>query len=628
MSQARAAGAALFVLLALYLSFPDKVFVFDGIMFSGVIERAVDEWRRELFNKRHLLFNPLMMGLRDLLSLAGVGVGGYALIQRVNAFAGAAGVFVFFSLLKTLSPRTPRAAAAAAALLSVTAAYWSRATEGQVYMLMTLGGLATALAAARLVQAPSPGRAAALAAAFSIALLLHAANVALAPLALLAAALAGRADRRVWLAAPAAAVVVAAAYGAAFGGGALLHPFSFLGEATEQSSLAGLLASSGALARVGSVVSGLGTAFLGERPPAAALQLAGGLLLLLGAFAAREALRKSRDQALLALAWAGGVVALEAVWLGGQFFWASPAAALLALVVLAWGRETSAAFAAALVLGGWTLFATILPQSKLENNVGYARSVFVRDHTPASSWVVVSGFGFPNQKVYLPYFARRSREVLEYYLSREPKGPALEKFRAFVAANIEKGIPMYLLPDLVEDPVSLEALRRNFGVTPEDVRAAFGPGDLLEAARQDAGFRIFLFAPEPRRERLFAVLGYSVLTESEPARLQETARLLKELGARMTPQARREAARVMHSTDYGARLLMEGFSAFMSPESRAAADRRLARFAEYRKTADFHLRLGNIMRYLGLADETRAAWRKAYELSGDKSLLPQINALK
>lgn len=622
----QAAGAALFVLLALYLAFPDKVYVFDGIMFAGVIERAVDEWRTELFNPRHVLFNPLLMLLRDAL---GGRVGGYVLIQRVNAVAGALGIFAYYALLRLVAPKAPKAGVAAAAILAVTAAYWSRATEGQVYMLMTLGGLVTAYAAARVVERPTPAAAGGLAAAFVGAVLLHAANVALAPLCLTAAYLAGRKRKSVWLAAPAAAILIAAGYAAAFGTRALTDPFGFLGHATEQSSLSSLAASGGGLAhRLEHLASSVGEAFLGAKLPQAGRAAAGLLLLLGGAAAARAALRKNREGALLLLAWAGGVVALELLWLGGQFFWAAPAAALLGLGAIALAADSAALLAAPVLLGAWNLFATILPQSKLENNVGYARSVFVREHTVPSSWVVVSGLGFPNQKVYLPYFARRSREVLEFYLNRAPKVEALERFSAFVRSNVERGIPLYLLPDLVDDPVSLRQVSERWGVSPQDIRDAFGPGALVEIARQDASFRILLFVPERAPERLFAVLGYSVLTESDPSRLQETARALKRIAQLMTPRQREAAARVMRESDYGSRLLLEGFSQYMSPESRAAAEERLLRFAEYRKTADFHLRLGNILRYLGQTREVRGAWRRAYELSGDTSLLEQIKALK
>jgi hypothetical protein len=49
----------------LWLALPDKVFVFDGVIFSQIVERAIDDWRVDFFNPRHLLFNPFFQFLRD-----------------------------------------------------------------------------------------------------------------------------------------------------------------------------------------------------------------------------------------------------------------------------------------------------------------------------------------------------------------------------------------------------------------------------------------------------------------------------------------------------------------------------------------------------------------------------------
>src|SRR5262249_1714770 len=154
-------------------------FVFDGIMFSGVIERAVTEWREELLNRRHLLFNPALMGLRDLLLRFGAAVPGYALIQRVNAVLGAAAALGFLGLLRTL--RLPRwTCAAGALLLAGTFAFAGRATEGQVYMFLGAAQLATLWACLSLAEAPSTARALALAAVFAAGCAFHAANVIMA----------------------------------------------------------------------------------------------------------------------------------------------------------------------------------------------------------------------------------------------------------------------------------------------------------------------------------------------------------------------------------------------------------------------------------------------------------------
>ena len=243
-----ALGAGLLGLLTLYLLLPEKVYVFDGIMFASVIERGVTEWREELFNRRHLFFNPALLGLRDLLARLGATVPGYALIQRVNAVLGAAGALVFLEMLRTL--RLPRwTAAAGALLLAGSFAYCARATEGQVYMTLALAQLSTLWAAVALAERPSALRALGLAAAFSAGCLFHAANVVMAAPCAVAVALAYR--RRgpsVLMAAPAAVLLTTLPFAVVFKLSSWNDLLLFLGRATElqlsgPASAAGLVGS-------------------------------------------------------------------------------------------------------------------------------------------------------------------------------------------------------------------------------------------------------------------------------------------------------------------------------------------------------------------------------------------------
>ena len=645
----QAAGAAFFLLLAIYLAFPDKVYVFDGIMFSGIIERAVDEWRRELFNRRHLLFNPAMMLLRDGLASLRVVVPGYELIQRVNAVLGALGAFLCFAAARAAS-RDGALSALCAAFTALSLSYWSRATEGQVYMVMTFWALASGWLALRLLDEPTPAGAAALCASFAAGVLFHAADALLAPMVFYALARAAkrRGWGRFWWAPPAAAGAAALPYAAVFGLTSTRALVSFLRKGSElaapgasAATLARALLSTGGLGplqRAQAVVGELGSCAAAGLPgPAAAA--AGAALLAAGAACAWAGLRReaSREKTIVLLLWALPALLLEAFWLGGDFFLASPLAALAVLAALALapplssprGRLPKLAAGGVLVgaLGAWNLARGILPRGRLENNLGYTRTIFVRDHTVSSSWVVTSGFGYPNAKVYLPYFARRSREVLEYYLDRDPKPLALSKFAAFVRGNVDSGVPLYLLDDLVDDQAALERLEKAFGATPQDIRSCFGEGSLLLAARQD-GFSIYLFVPRRAPGKLFAALSYSVLTESDMPRLKETARLLRQTAGLMTPAQKRAAAALLASSDYGFDLLERGFAPYMNGHSAAVAARRGALFAQFQRTPQFHLRLGNVYRYLDDEPAVRREWEAAYALTKDPQLLANLKALK
>jgi hypothetical protein len=647
------AGGCGLALLALYLAFPDKVYVFDGIMFAAVIERGIDEWRTELFNRRHLLFNPLLMGLRDALSLLRLQVQGYPLIQRVNACLGVLGIGLFFRLIRRLTADSALAALAAA-MLALSSSYWTRATEGQVYMAMTVGAISVNLAAVWLLQEGSERAAWALSGAFAAAVLVHAATVCLAPVAAAALWLSPgrRGFRRLAWAGAAAGAAVAVPYLAAFRLLDLSSLFAFFLKATEfygpagSSSWGGIVKhffTGGGLSlgrRLALVLQLLSSSLVASPWPAWAQTLAGVPLAacLAAAFVAAWRSADDRKAALLLLLGGLGFVILDSLWQGGLFFWAAPWASFLALAGLALRRPAAASpgFRKGLLLGGgvlaaalgaWNLGAGIIPQSRLENNTGYKRTMFVRDHTTASSWIVISGLGYANSKVYLPYCAHRSREVLEYYLLGSPKEEALRRFAEFLKGNIDRGIPLYLLSDLVEDQAVLAEIERVWGVSQAEISACFGPGQVLPVAQQDPGFRVFIFMPRDRMDRLFAVLSYTVLTEQDGPRLQEFAALLKRFARDMTPPQRRQAAAVLKESGFGAFLLWEGFSKFMNPESQRRAEQRIKSFQAYQQTSNFHLRLGNIYGFLGLKGEVRREWGEAYRITPDPGLAADIKAL-
>lgn len=645
-----AGGVITVVFLTLWLLLPDKTYVFDGIMFSGVIERTIAEWRQELFNPRHFLFNPAFQVLRDALMKTGVSVEAYRLAQIVNALAGAAGLWLFGGILRRLTD-DDAAAVCGAALLGATWTYGTRATEGQVYMLLGLGGLWTLWAACHLLDKPSTPRALHLAAAFSVATLFHAAAAVLAPavFASLWLAFPQRRTRMIPALALAAAMILIP-YRLTFGGQGL---HGFTSGATDyrladpRGYWTGLFLkfwSNGGLTPGGRVLLSwmeTGRAFLviPEKTGAAL-----GLCLWLLVAGSLRGTWKSLDQRrrelilVLTLAWAGFIF-LNAFWVGGLFFAVIPAACLLALIAAAYGprlikleplprrRVLGALGACALLTGAWNARSGLRPQSLIENNAAYGQALYLKAHTVPSSFIIIAGVVNANLKVYIPNVAGRARDVLEYYFMSRPKPEALERLAYFVSRQTRFGIPLYLLGEVVDDPKALGELRRLFGVVPEEIQAAFGPGHLIGIARRP-DLTLYLFAPRDRRPELFAGLGYSVLTEDDDARLTESVSAIRQLAGEMTPEEKRRAGELFRRSEWGFLMLNEGFSAHMNASMRAAAEARGARFREYQKTADFWLRAGNLYKFLGLKSETLDAWGKAQKISGDKDLLKRIAALR
>lgn len=362
-------------------------------------------------------------------------------------------------------------------------------------------------------------------------------------------------------------------------------------------------------------------------------------MLLLTALIHAWRRKPRRGVVVVLLLWWLGFVFLNVTWGGGPFFWASPLAAFLALVSFSAGDflETATARGRRLLLAGgwflvlcvgaWNLHAGILPQSRLENNIGYKSALFVRDNTIAQSWVITTGLGFPNSKVYLPYFAQRRREALEYYFYDKPKEEGLQLFKEFLQHQIKNGIPLYVLSDVVEDGSVQERVRAAWGVTPEDLRSCFGPGRLIRVAEQDPHLKVFLFVPQGYEESLLAVLGYGFLMETDKTRLEETARLIFEIGRGWTPERRRGFVQTMEKSDFGERFLWEGLYRDMGPEFRDQFGQEMKSFRTWRQTPAFHVRMGNIYSFLGVFDDARHEWEEAYRVTHDPAIADDIARL-
>lgn len=641
-----AAGLLTAGFLTLWLLLPDKTFVFDGVLFADVIERKGVDWRMSLYNPRHLLFNAAFQVLRDALSGLGVSVGAYRLVQVVNGLAGAAGLWLFGGLLRRLVD-DGAVAVLGAALLGASWTFGTRATEGQVYMLLAFGGLWTLWAAARLLEAPSNARALDLAAAFSLTVLFHVAGAFLAPAVFAALWLAFPSRRALMLPALGlAAGIILIPYYIHFGAQGLEALTSRTAEyyrADDRGYWTGLFI--GFWNRCGLTTwgrflvswneAGRGFILLPEGTAAAAglslwAAVAGALS---GAWKALD--RRRRNLAcVLALAWAGFVF-LNAFWCGGLFFAVIPAACLLALLAAAAGprlkalqparrrRLIYALGAAVPALAAWNARAGLWPQSRIENNAAYDQALYIKAHTVPNSYVVIAGVVNSNLKVYIPSVAGRAREVLEYYFMANSKGEGLALLKFNVEDHAKFGIPMYILGEVLEDPRTVGEMRRMWGVSAGDIQGAFGAGRLVRMARRP-DVAVYLFVPQKRRPELFVGLGYGVITEADIVRRQESVSALRMIVQEMAPAERRRTGELLRSSGWGLNLIRQGYASLMNDENRRMAETRGAAYLDYQKTADFWLHVGNLYEILGLKPEMMDAWGKAQAISGSKDMLKRI----
>jgi hypothetical protein len=135
LNRRRTAPIALFLgALLLYLTTLTQVHTFDALSYITSVERK--PWT-ELFHPHHLAYGPL--GALALALGRALGyTGGAALpLQLLNAVAGAAGVALFFVIVRRVT-RRPELGCAAALLLGASYAYWYYAVEIEVYTVAAL----------------------------------------------------------------------------------------------------------------------------------------------------------------------------------------------------------------------------------------------------------------------------------------------------------------------------------------------------------------------------------------------------------------------------------------------------------------------------------------------------------
>ena len=633
--------------LALWLSLPDATFVFDGVMFAQSVERAAVDWRTDFFNPRHLIFNATFQLFRDALVFSGLKIGAYRLFQTTNAILGVFGLFLFSGIVRRLT-RDKTFAWCMALLLGATWCYGTRATEGQVYMLMSVGALSTLWTSLWMLERPSALRALATAGAFVTATLFHSANGFLFPAVALA----------YWQAYPKRRATAAVAAGGTLM--LLLFPFLLIfGRAGGKSFFSTAADYHGSSAGFWSGLfqmfwggTSIGTRFLSMwwetgaaffSMPRALGTLAGfGLWVAAGALIQRGWSRLDGERrsaaAVLGSALAGYTV-VNLFWPGGLFFYVPPHACLLALLALgAAGRISNlqgaerrkimgALVSAGLALGLWNVSAGLIPQSRIENNLGHRTAVWVGEHTVPSSMILITGFGFPNSKVYLGSVAVRGREVLEYFFNREPKAAALAEISAFSGHLSSHGVPIYFLSDLIESPRIAAEMKRLWGVEIADVQQAFGPGRVVRVAASPDE-RVYLFVPKTHQAELFVCVGYSILSETNQVRLGEHVRVLKEIVTEMSPAERRRAVDLMRTKNWGFDLLVAGLRPYMGKDSDQMLEQRRVLFEEMKKDVNFWFRVGNLDQLLGQKSETLDAWSRAEKIFGDPKLREAISRLK
>ncbi len=163
------------ICLVVYLATLTEAHTFDALSYVMDVDRK--PWQ-ELFHPHHLAYGPLGALVRGVLAVVGGPASVLVPLQVVNAIAGAAGVALFFALVRDVTGRGD-VAISGALLLASSYAYWYYAVEVEVYTIAALFLVGCLWLLVGLVRAPTVRGAALLGLAQGVAILFHQTNVLL-----------------------------------------------------------------------------------------------------------------------------------------------------------------------------------------------------------------------------------------------------------------------------------------------------------------------------------------------------------------------------------------------------------------------------------------------------------------
>ncbi len=121
------------VILLIYLLFPTKNYYWDGIEFASVIERA-NGLNVSLLHPNHLIYNYLGYLAYVTAKFFTPGIRAIAVLQILSSIFGAAGITLFYIILKNLF-RSEYINLCLTALLAFSATWWKYSTDGDSYVL-------------------------------------------------------------------------------------------------------------------------------------------------------------------------------------------------------------------------------------------------------------------------------------------------------------------------------------------------------------------------------------------------------------------------------------------------------------------------------------------------------------
>ncbi|MGO8670662.1 MAG: hypothetical protein ACLQVD_04765 [Capsulimonadaceae bacterium] len=520
-----AIGAALVfaVFSALYLATRTQYSTFDAVSYSNQIAHLYPRTHdlHWLLHPHHLLFNGTGYLLWRMAQAFGYRGGPLVVLETYNAFIGAAGVAVFYVILRLLMQRSQGLPVLYTCGLGLSFGYWICSTDGRVNPTSTTLLLISFALLCVMCERATPVRAVAAGLIAGLAFLYHESAglfvlVGLAGMAAVPAeALRGqRSGARLHLAmafAVAWTAVAVTGYGVLGGLALRLHSVgAFHRWSAEYAELGwwwnfhivhNLRLDVYALRHAAFVEppGKRGTFHLAADTPTGLLALyfatlAGWFVAVYYFFMALPLLWRThyRPVLIMSLVWMGLYGAFFTVWSPGYFvFWVptlAPIALLLALSTAHY-RSHRAGILANWLVGIWiAMYATVNVVASIGPHLQPMASPFARvaaefrRHTRPGDLVLISGGGdLAEVEANIPYFADRDCMSFHTELGRshDDSVAAISTTQALISRTLAAGHEVYVTDDLwriYKYPDVVDKLQQHYpGFTPDTVQALFRP---------------------------------------------------------------------------------------------------------------------------------------------------------
>jgi len=145
----------------------------------------------------------------------------------------------------------------------------------------------------------------------------------------------------------------------------------------------------------------------------------------------------------------------------------------------------------------FNFFFSIYPQSKLENNVNYFKALFIKEHIPPGSLILLLGYpgkGYNFGKIYIPYFAEREILVIDWETGFQQKQPFF-RTEEKIAQRFKQNGQVFILSEALTDNPAMRAFLSSHQISKRQWGDFLAKYKMYPIAELDQDFKIFQLLP-------------------------------------------------------------------------------------------------------------------------------------